>query len=73
MEDKTLNFVSYIVIGLILITIGSVWIGNVSDKRIGEQTVYPISQEFDGYTMHFKNQTDYLRYFLGDKYVSTLP
>ena len=65
MDDKLLNFVSWIVIGLVMVTIGSVWIGNVSDKRISEQTVYPISYEFDDYTLHFKSQKAMIKYFTG--------
>ena len=65
MDDKLLNFVSWIVIGLVVVTIGSVWIGNVSDKHISEQTVYPVSYEFDDYTLHFKSQEAMIGYFTG--------
>mgnify|MGYP001568630994 CR=1 FL=1 len=65
MDDKLLNFVSWIVIGLVIVTIASVWIGNVSDKHIFEQTVYPISYEFDDYALRFKSQKDMIGYFTG--------
>ena len=65
MEDKTLNFVSWIVIGLVLITIASVWIGNLTRDYSYVESDYPVSYEFDNYTLHFKNQEDYLGYFLG--------
>ena len=72
MDDKLLNFVSWIVIGLVMVTIASVWIGNISRHYTASETVYPISQEFDGYTLHFENQTDYLTYFLGREYTLRL-